>query len=381
MTDLILNRVLLREHPGRPMRLEISGGRIRSIHPADHPDPVHSVDLRGAWVIPGLINAHDHLEFNSFPRFKTRLYRDYLDWGKDIHRGFPDEIKRVLSLSVADRQRIGILKNILNGVTTVIDHGKEALLSRDVPLKVFRGYDYLHALGTEKYWRWKLLHPSRKPVMIHLGEGLSENMGREARRLLRWNLWSRRVIAVHLLTAEEASVKKLHGLIWCPDSNIFLYGQTTEIARWKTVLPVMFGTDSCLSASADLWEQLRLARSLGPLDEGELLNAVTATPASVLGLEGGSVSVGGRADLLALEAPSGSLLDSGPEDILLLIKDGRIVLCDDSLRVLISSAKESFDALQVRGAVKHVRGRWRELLREARTRRTFVPFDVTCVDY
>ncbi len=380
MTDLILNRVLLREHPGRPMRLEISGGRIRSIHAADHRDPAHAVDLRSAWVIPGLINAHDHLDFNSFPRFKTRLYRDYLDWGSDIHRGFPDEIKRVLSLSVAERQRIGVLKNILNGVTTVIDHGKQAQLPRDVPLDVFRGYDYLHALGTEKYWRWKLLNPSRKPVMIHLAEGLSEPVVHEARRLLRWNLWSRRVIAVHLLAAEEASVRKLHGLIWCPDSNIFLYGQTTDLARWKTVLPVMFGTDSCLSASADLWEQLRLARSLGPLDEGELLNAVTATPASVLGLKGGSISVGGHADLLAFRPPSGSLLDSGPEDILLLIKDGRIVLCDDSLRALISSANESFDALRVRGVVKHVRGRWRELLREARARGTFVPFDVTCAN-
>jgi len=43
------------------------------------------VDLRGAIVLPGLINAHDHLELNHYGRLKFRQqYRNVSEWIDDM---------------------------------------------------------------------------------------------------------------------------------------------------------------------------------------------------------------------------------------------------------------------------------------------------------
>ena len=34
---------------------------------------------------PGLINSHDHLDFNLFPQTGNRIYNNYTEWGRDIH--------------------------------------------------------------------------------------------------------------------------------------------------------------------------------------------------------------------------------------------------------------------------------------------------------
>ena len=53
--------------------IQIKGGRIAYIQahsPSGHANPPASIeiDLSGFLVMPGLINAHDHLEFSLFPR-------------------------------------------------------------------------------------------------------------------------------------------------------------------------------------------------------------------------------------------------------------------------------------------------------------------------
>src|SRR5438045_3873993 len=43
------------------------------------------VDLEGAFVLPGLINAHDHLELNHFGRLKRReRYANATEWIDDL---------------------------------------------------------------------------------------------------------------------------------------------------------------------------------------------------------------------------------------------------------------------------------------------------------
>src|ERR1700739_4913165 len=83
--------------------IQISGGRIRGIiSGACHSPATESnrtgVDLSGFLIMPGLINAHDHLEFALFPRLADPPYRNYVDWGTDIHNKFPDAITRLRAL-------------------------------------------------------------------------------------------------------------------------------------------------------------------------------------------------------------------------------------------------------------------------------------------
>ena len=62
MTDLILNRVLLREHPGRPMRLEISGGRIRAagtLSAVPIPADADKINGSGKFLMPEPIDLNE----------------------------------------------------------------------------------------------------------------------------------------------------------------------------------------------------------------------------------------------------------------------------------------------------------------------------------
>ena len=46
-----------------------------------------------AILFPGLINSHDHLDFNLFPALRNRIYNSYTEWGKDIQETYKEEIQ------------------------------------------------------------------------------------------------------------------------------------------------------------------------------------------------------------------------------------------------------------------------------------------------
>ena len=69
---------------GRDSSLRIEAGKIHAIGAAPQADDV-VIDLRGDRLLPGLINAHDHLQLNNFPRLKYReRYESVSQWIADI---------------------------------------------------------------------------------------------------------------------------------------------------------------------------------------------------------------------------------------------------------------------------------------------------------
>jgi cytosine/adenosine deaminase-related metal-dependent hydrolase len=64
----------------------ISDGRIKSVS-TDPPSAAGQKNgiqffFENALVFPGLINSHDHLDFNLFPRLGNGIYENYLEWGQ-----------------------------------------------------------------------------------------------------------------------------------------------------------------------------------------------------------------------------------------------------------------------------------------------------------
>ncbi|HEU4631128.1 MAG TPA: hypothetical protein VFS08_15360, partial [Gemmatimonadaceae bacterium] len=68
---------------------------------------------------PGLINAHEHLHRNHYPRLGRPPYRNAYEWGRDIHERDAAEIRRARALPRREALLRGAWKNLFAGVTTV----------------------------------------------------------------------------------------------------------------------------------------------------------------------------------------------------------------------------------------------------------------------
>ena len=83
------------------------------------------VDLEGRIVLPGLVNAHDHLELNHYGRLHPReRYSNAREWIDDLRpliREDP-EIRQRSQAPLVERLFVGAVKNLFAGATTVAHH-------------------------------------------------------------------------------------------------------------------------------------------------------------------------------------------------------------------------------------------------------------------
>ena len=360
-----------------PQQIWISGGQIQKIT-ANEPASDVSSDKANllfddeALAFPGLINSHDHLDFNLFPQLGNRIYSNYMDWGPDIHRQNSDVIQSILKVPLQLRIKWGIYKNLLNGVTSVAHHG-ERLTKIEAPINIIQNTYSMHSIGVEKFWKYKLNRPfaGNLPFVIHIGEGTDIAAKTEIDKLIRWNIFNRKVIAVHGIAMGEQQAKSFEALVWCPDSNLFLQGETAAIDRLKSETKVLFGTDSTLSANWNIWEHIRLGRRKALLTDKELFDSLSSTPASIWKLNSGEIAEGKTADIVIAKSKVKDTWKSffalNPEDLLLIIKNGEIILFDEYLyRQLDSGGNISgtFSKVLMEGKVKHVKGDLPGLIQE-----------------
>jgi cytosine/adenosine deaminase-related metal-dependent hydrolase len=363
---------------GEITTLRILGRRIAALGvPPLRGDSI--VDLEGDRVLPGLINAHDHLQLNSLARLDfEKPYHHVREWISDVDARRRSDPKFEASVAVARDERllIGGVKNLLSGVTTVAHHDPlyRFLTGAHYPVRVVRDYGWAHSLhvdGEEKVNHSYRTTPNHWPWMIHAAEGLDDEAGKEFERLDALGCLGPNTLLVHGIALDRAQRTRLDragaGLIWCPSSNLHLFGKTAQVAELIARGRVALGTDSRLSGACDLLDELRLVGRLGVVDDFALASLVTSDSARLLRLhDRGELRAGARADILVLPARA-RLAGVCRADVRLVLIDGIVRYGDRDCALRVAPHTE-WTQVRVDGREKILDSHIAELISRARTR-------------
>jgi cytosine/adenosine deaminase-related metal-dependent hydrolase len=363
---MLLNNVtLINGH--QPVSLNISGKKILSVETANESFAFDNINISftDAIAFPGLINSHDHLDFNCFSPLGNKIYNNYTEWGDHIHANYKENINSVLKIPQHLRVGWGIYKNLLAGVTTIVNHGD--ILSIENPLiNILQETQNLHSVKFQKKWKWKLNNPfiKNKTCVIHAGEGTDKQSADEINKLLKWNLLNRKLVGVHGVAMSPQQAKKFEALVWCPESNNVLLNKHADIARLKANTKIVFGTDSTLTGNWNIWQHLRLARTLKVTSDEELFNMITNSAAQLWNLNSGRIQDGKDADIVIAKTKKGyaawnDFFSINPEDILMVLHKGKIRMFDEILLEQIDDRQfdsKKYSQVNINGVTKFVEG-------------------------
>ena len=95
-----------------PVNIRVCNGKITDINSAPGTDKTDhtNVSFNNAIVFPGLINSHDHLDFNLFPALGGKIFNNYTEWGNYIHNVYKDEIAAIVKIPAPLRYQWGVLQ-------------------------------------------------------------------------------------------------------------------------------------------------------------------------------------------------------------------------------------------------------------------------------
>jgi len=253
----------------------------------------------------------------------------------------------------------------LNGVTTVVNHGEKLSIKSNL-INVIQSANCLHSIQFEKNWRWKLnrFFTKNKPFVIHIGEGTDKASHDEIDELIKWNLFKKTLIGVHGVAMDDKQAGSFKALIWCPASNMFLLNNTAIIDELKAKTSILFGTDSTLTASWNVWEQLRMARDTLLLTDEELFDSLTKNAAFVWKKNNiASIDINKQADIIIANANNKTGFDAfysiDPKEIQLILRKGEILLFDEEIKDQLPATNLSlslFSKICISGKAKYIYG-------------------------
>jgi 5-methylthioadenosine/S-adenosylhomocysteine deaminase len=342
----------------------IEGQQITAVQ-SGKPQGVKAIPTKGV-ICPGLIDLHGHPEFNVFAAWEppSQFVNRYAWRSSDLyHQLIRDPQDKLTGALPAKTQlRYAEVRALVSGVTAIQGTGGQAstfqdeALVRNVDKLIFgdqvgrsmvdlpsegRGKDQLDSIVADD---------SVTAFYIHVAEGQSSNKRSrdELGKLAKMGGVIEKTVVIHGTALSETDLGHLREakgkLVWSPQSNLRLYGETTNAAAaLKLGLAVGLGADWLPSGSTSLLAELKVARrelahSTGRIPSPRLLvDMVTRTAAKIAGLDDklGTLKAKRPADLVVFERreedPWQNVVSADPSWVELVMIDGDVAYGHDTL--------------------------------------------------
>ena len=337
-------------------------------------------------ISPGLINVHDHMQYNSLPPWRVEpRFDDRYDWRSDgdywDYRTAYDAIRGSYSCEI---MRFSETRNLIAGTTAVVgSYGNECIygglrnLDEEEEAHGLTGWAMNYSArtvtdvdaGDAAYLASELASGDLECALDHVSEGVGGSVRSEAEHMLNIGAAGPGFGWVHSTDADTELLAQMAqsgtALIWSPRSNLALYGDTSRAAVARTLgVPMAVGPDWTPSGSptprselacVDTW----LTSSGTPVPDTEVWSWATWRAEDVLALGDrlGTLAEGYHADLFVVawsDTPYRAVIDAPETDVRLVVVDGHALYGEADLVEELAETPEWCEDLDVCGESRSV---------------------------
>jgi hypothetical protein len=302
-------------------------------------------------ISPGLIDAHDHLQYNVLPPWQhDGLFSDRYDWRSDggywDYRTAYDEVSDSDSCDV---MKWAELRALVSGSTSAVgSYGGACIdvlvrnLDEDENSHGIADYEMYYSASTvtSAYGPGDTVTPGStySAVENHVAEGVGGSVRGEIDHMIDVGMTGPGQIYVHATDATTEQLAQLSdegtAIAWSPRSNLDLYGATTaaDVAH-RMGVDVVLGPDWTWSGSMNPVREMACAHDYlrtrnSAIDDVTLWSWTTGSAARVLGLDAvlGSLEVGLVADIAVYawsNEPYRAVIQSEASDVRMVLIGGQ----------------------------------------------------------
>jgi 5-methylthioadenosine/S-adenosylhomocysteine deaminase len=385
---LLRGRVVTPELVLEPGEVLISGTTIGCVAPSCATSTGASaatvIDTRGV-IFPGLVDAHNHTQYDYLPPWTPsppRLFQDRYQWPQLAdYKAWVASVNANETAAVCEQVKYGEVRAMLGGATTI--QGTSNIDRRCFRTLVHNAEYSELSTGTRtnipgigtvddtaaQSLRAGMQNGTVTAYVIHLAEGTDASSLAEFTSLVAKGLLLPPTVLIHgtaLGATQFAQMAQARAkLIWSPQSNLVLYGQTTDVpAALAAGVHVSLAPDWTLSGGPTMLHELKTARRHscdhwgGLLDARALVQMVTTRPAEALAIQGkvGRLAHGFFGDVLVIRDRGldayRTLIEAQLADVRLVVIGGNVRYGDDAL--IAALGRSPCESIEMCGEAKRV---------------------------
>jgi 5-methylthioadenosine/S-adenosylhomocysteine deaminase len=296
-------------------------------------DGAHVIDVGSSLVMPGLVDLHNHLAYNTLPLWtepaQKTPFSHHNSWTRAQTYAASTTWPAYALITACPQELLAYVeaKAIVGGTTSIQgsppkNRPRDGWLVRNIEDETFGSGNtnliYASVLTAKPAVLAERANKMRTGAafIYHCSEGQRGSIvAREFTDAEAAGCLQPRFIAVHANAVEPAAFARWRSpgaIAWSPFSNLWLYGQTTDVPAARAAgIRVCLGSDWAPSGTKNVLGELKSARltadNLGwSLSDQELVMMATCLPGDILARawrrQVGRLQPGAQADLVVINA-------------------------------------------------------------------------------